>query len=224
MGVSGSAAGAPERAVRLRVPRAERGPALAARAADASGRQARGAAAGSTFRCRRSRSIRTPFWSTPRRSSKSRRPRAPRSAWGARTACRPINRACGTTSPPASPATFTSVNDQTSYLGGLGVLESTKQLGRSNLFVHGGFAAEYFHNQIPLSYTLGFSHLARIENGVVVNPFIFSFTYDGYWDGHFFGMDDSSYLDQVRILGGFALSAADGRRPPGARSEPAARR
>lgn len=103
-------------------------------------------------------------------------------------------------------ATYYSV-DNTATPGGVAILESTKQIGSSDFFVHGGVATEYLDGEWPVSASVGISRLATIVDGQVVKPLILDGTYDLYWDSEFFGTDDAVYMDQVRMLAGYALSA-----------------
>lgn len=103
-------------------------------------------------------------------------------------------------------ATYYSV-DNTATPGGVAILEGSKQLGDSAFFVHAGAGTEYLDGEWPVSASIGLSRLATIIDGEVVKPLIFDASYDLYWDSEFFGTDDTVFIDQVRVLGGYALSA-----------------
>lgn len=101
-------------------------------------------------------------------------------------------------------ATYYSI-DNTASAGAVGILESTKQILGSDFFAHAGAGAEYLDGEWPVTASVGISKLATIEGGEVVKPWIFDGTYDLYWDSEFLGTDDTVYLDQVRMLVGYAF-------------------
>ncbi|MFO0946635.1 MAG: hypothetical protein U1D30_11915 [Planctomycetota bacterium] len=101
-------------------------------------------------------------------------------------------------------ATYFQVEDA-SAMGGVGILEGSKQIGDHSLFLHSGGAIEYLDGEYPASFMFGGSRLATIQGNRVVKPWIFSAAYDGYYDGSYFGTNDDIYLDQVRVLIGYAL-------------------
>jgi hypothetical protein len=101
--------------------------------------------------------------------------------------------------------TLSAINDYATQGGGVAILESTKQLWRSNWFVHSGVATEVLDDHWMVSVTAGMSRLARIRGDEVCEPWILAATYDGYWDPSIFGTGDTMYADQLRILTGFAL-------------------
>lgn len=101
--------------------------------------------------------------------------------------------------------TLSSIRDYTTYGGGIGILEGTKQWKDSNFFGHAGVAAEWIEDHWPVAFTIGGSRLARIRGEEVCDPWIFSATYDGYWDDSIFGTGNELYADQIRLLVGFAL-------------------
>ena len=97
-------------------------------------------------------------------------------------------------------------NDNSASAGILALLESSKQLGDSALFLHGGAGTEYLNGEWPVSYSVGFSKLARIEGNEVTHPLVLAFAYDAYFDSEFFQTDDTVYLDQFRFLVGHAIT------------------
>lgn len=101
--------------------------------------------------------------------------------------------------------TYYSINN-TSSVGGVGILETSKQVFDTAFFGHGGVAVQTLGGDTPTSFTVGGSRLATIENGKVVKPFILSAVYDGYYDSRFFGTHDDIYFDQFRVLAGYALT------------------
>lgn len=87
----------------------------------------------------------------------------------------------------------------------LGMIETSHQIGRLPLFVHGGVATEWLDRAIPISYSVGVSKLATIVGGEVENPFIVSVAYDGH-RGNTEIFDSTDYhIDQFRLLAGLAV-------------------
>jgi len=102
-------------------------------------------------------------------------------------------------------ATLSDLSDSGGHAGAVGIIEGTRQLGNSNLFLHAGYATEVLDDHWLMSFTAGASRLARIHGDEVCDPWILSATYDGYWDPDFNGDRDTIYADQIRFLAGFAL-------------------
>lgn len=90
--------------------------------------------------------------------------------------------------------------------GGVAILESSKQLFGSSIFLQAGGAVEFINGRTPSAFTAGLSKLARIEGDRVTKPLVASFAYDGYYDdGFMVPARQDAYLDQFRVLGGWAI-------------------
>ncbi len=90
--------------------------------------------------------------------------------------------------------------------GAVETLEFSKLLFDTGWSMHGGVAVGQFDGQNPASLSIGFSKLARIEDGCVTRPLVLGVSYDGYYDDEFFGANQTLYVDQLRVLMGWAFS------------------
>lgn len=96
--------------------------------------------------------------------------------------------------------------ETSSGVGGVVFGEASKQLGSKPFFIHGGVAGEYIDGSWPVSFLAGASKLAQMEGDRVVDPWIASAAYSGYYDYDFFDSGNGLYMDQVRLLAGYATS------------------